>query len=75
MSMLKACIIQSLIDAILNSYVVAMDWLNWNTGWWRGRNPDGDKKSGDIFCGIWMPTLIIMLTTREFQIQAQTQTL
>ena len=22
----------------------AMDWLNWNTGWWRGRNPDGDKK-------------------------------
>ena len=35
----------SLIDYfILNSYVVAMDWLNWNTGWWRGRNPDGDKK-------------------------------
>lgn len=32
----------SLIDYfILNSYVVAADWLNWNTGWWRGRNPEG----------------------------------
>ena len=35
----------SLIDYfILNSYVVCMDWLNWNTAWWRGKNPDGDKK-------------------------------
>ncbi|MAQ31209.1 MAG: hypothetical protein CMD26_00525 [Flavobacteriales bacterium] len=35
----------SLIDYfILNSYVVAMDWLNWNTGWWRGKNPNGDKR-------------------------------
>ena len=35
----------SLIDYfILNSYVVCMDWLNWNTGWWRGRHPEGDKK-------------------------------
>ena len=35
----------SLIDYfILNSYVVAMDWLNWNTAWWRGKNPNGDKK-------------------------------
>lgn len=35
----------SLIDYfILNSYVVAADWLNWNTSWWRGLNPDGDKK-------------------------------
>ena len=35
----------SLIDYfILNSYVVCMDWLNWNTGWWRGKNPQGDKK-------------------------------
>jgi len=35
----------SLIDYfILNSYVVCMDWLNWNTAWWRGRHPDGDKK-------------------------------
>lgn len=35
----------SLIDYfILNGYVVCMDWLNWNTAWWRGRHPDGDKK-------------------------------
>lgn len=35
----------SLIDYfILNSYIVSMDWLNWNTAWWRGRHPDGDKK-------------------------------
>ncbi|MBE37333.1 MAG: hypothetical protein CMP50_01545 [Flavobacteriales bacterium] len=35
----------SLIDYfILNSYVVCMDWLNWNTGWWRGKHPEGDKK-------------------------------
>lgn len=35
----------SLIDYfLLNSYVVCADWLNWNTAWWRGRNPDGDKK-------------------------------
>tara|TARA_B100000902_G_scaffold398646_1_gene466205 strand:+ start:1570 stop:4980 length:3411 start_codon:yes stop_codon:yes gene_type:complete len=35
----------SLIDYfILNSYAVCMDWLNWNTGWWRGNHPDGDKK-------------------------------
>jgi len=35
----------SLIDYfILNGYVVCTDWLNWNTAWWRGRNPDGDAK-------------------------------
>ena len=35
----------SLIDYFtLNSYVVCADWLNWNTGWWRGLNPDGDKR-------------------------------
>lgn len=35
----------SLIDYIvLNSYTVTSDWLNYNTGWWRGLNPDGDKK-------------------------------
>lgn len=35
----------SLIDYfILNSYVVCADWLNWNTGWWHGKNPAGDKK-------------------------------
>jgi hypothetical protein len=32
----------SLIDyMILHSHNVSSDWLNWNTGWWRGRNPDG----------------------------------
>ena len=35
----------SLIDyVVLNSYIVSSDWLNWNTAWWRGRNPEGDKK-------------------------------
>lgn len=35
----------SLIDYfLLNSYIVSSDWLNWNTGWWRGKNPDGDKR-------------------------------
>ncbi len=27
---------------ILHSHNVSSDWLNWNTGWWRGRNPDGE---------------------------------
>ncbi len=32
----------SLIDYfILNSYAVCSDWLNWNTGWWKGNDPDG----------------------------------
>ena len=36
---------QSLIDYfVLNSYTVTSDWLNWNTAWWRGLNPDGDKR-------------------------------
>ncbi|MEL6944155.1 MAG: CotH kinase family protein, partial [Bacteroidota bacterium] len=35
----------SLIDYFLmNQAVVAKDWLNYNTGWWRGLNPDGDHK-------------------------------
>ena len=35
----------SLIDYFcLGSYTVCADWLNWNTGWWRGLNPAGDKK-------------------------------
>ena len=35
----------SLIDYFLfNLYTVCMDWLNWNTGWWRGMDPNGDKK-------------------------------
>ncbi len=35
----------SLIDYMLvNLSVVASDWLNYNTGWWRGRHPEGDHK-------------------------------
>ncbi len=36
----------SLIDYMLiNTHVVCKDWLNWNTGWWRGRKPDGGAKT------------------------------
>ena len=36
---------KSLVDYfVLNSYVVCSDWLNWNTEWWRGLNPNADKK-------------------------------
>ncbi len=32
----------SLIDyMIINSHTVCKDWLNWNTAWWRGNNPNG----------------------------------
>lgn len=32
----------SLIDyIIIHSHNVSSDWLNYNTGWWRGRKPDG----------------------------------
>ena len=32
----------SLVDyIIINQHSVCKDWLNWNTSWWRGRNPDG----------------------------------
>ncbi len=35
----------SLIDyVILHSHNVSSDWLNWNTGWWRGRKPTGGAK-------------------------------
>jgi len=35
----------SLIDYfIINLNVVASDWLNFNTAWWRGLNKDGDHK-------------------------------
>ena len=35
----------SLIDyMVANLNVVASDWLNYNTGWWRGLNPEGDHK-------------------------------
>jgi len=36
---------ESLIDYfVINSYIVNQDWLNWNTMWWRGMDPAGDKK-------------------------------
>jgi len=37
--------VKSLVDYILiNSYVVCTDWINWNVGWWRGFDPDGQHK-------------------------------
>ncbi len=37
--------LESLIDyMIVNLNAVASDWLNYNTGWWRGLNPEGDHK-------------------------------
>lgn len=36
---------ESLVDYfVLNSYIVSQDWLNWNTAWWRGMDPNGDHK-------------------------------
>ncbi|MDR0801923.1 CotH kinase family protein [Fluviicola sp.] len=36
---------ESLVDYfVINSYTVCKDWLNWNTAWWRGTDPNGDKK-------------------------------
>lgn len=36
---------ESMCDYFMfNSYVVSQDWLNWNTAWWRGMDPQGDKK-------------------------------
>lgn len=36
---------KSLVDyMIVNSFANASDWLNYNTGWWRGLNPDGEHK-------------------------------
>lgn len=37
--------VESLVDYILiNSYVVCTDWINWNTSWWRGINPEGSHQ-------------------------------
>ena len=34
--------VTSLVDYVLiNSFVVCTDWINWNTSWWRGLNPNG----------------------------------
>jgi hypothetical protein len=36
----------SLVDyMILNTHIVCMDWLNWNTAWWRGRKPTGGAQT------------------------------
>ncbi len=38
--------VSSLIDyMIINTHAVCTDWLNYNTGWWRGLDPDGDPLS------------------------------
>ncbi len=29
---------------MMNSYIVSQDWLNWNTAWFRGMDPLGQKK-------------------------------
>ncbi len=37
--------VKSLADyMIVNSLCVTSDWLNYNTGWWRGLNPNGKHK-------------------------------
>lgn len=37
--------IKSFVDYfVYNSWLVTSDWLNWNTAWWRGLDPAGDKK-------------------------------
>ncbi|MCD4794291.1 MAG: lamin tail domain-containing protein [Bacteroidales bacterium] len=36
---------ESLVDYVLvNSFVVCTDWINWNVGWWRGTDPEGDHQ-------------------------------
>lgn len=37
--------IESFVDYfVYNSWLVTSDWLDWNTAWWRGLDPAGDKK-------------------------------
>lgn len=37
--------VTSLVDYILiNSFVVCTDWINWNTSWWRGLDPEGSHQ-------------------------------
>jgi gliding motility-associated-like protein len=37
--------VKSIVDYfILNSWAVTSDWLNWNTGWWRGTGTTGQEK-------------------------------
>lgn len=36
---------KSLVDYVcVNMFTVCSDWLNWNTGWWRGLDPSGTHK-------------------------------
>lgn len=36
---------RSMVDHfVANSFIVSRDWLNYNTGWWRGLNPSGEAK-------------------------------
>lgn len=37
--------VESLVDYVIShSLSVSSDWLNYNTGWWRGLNPDGEHQ-------------------------------
>ncbi|MBP7184261.1 MAG: CotH kinase family protein [Saprospiraceae bacterium] len=37
--------VTSLVDYVItNSMTVCSDWINYNTGWWRGFNPEGTHK-------------------------------
>jgi hypothetical protein len=37
--------VKSLVDYFAaNTNSVCSDWLNYNTGWWRGKNPEGEHK-------------------------------
>ncbi|MBL7889867.1 MAG: CotH kinase family protein, partial [Bacteroidia bacterium] len=37
--------VKSFVDYfVFNSWLVTSDWLDWNTAWWRGLDPNGDKK-------------------------------
>ena len=37
--------IKSFVDYfVFNSWLATSDWLDWNTAWWRGLDPAGDKK-------------------------------
>lgn len=37
--------LRSMVDHfVANSFIVSRDWLNYNTGWWRGLDPSGDAQ-------------------------------
>lgn len=64
--------VKSLVDYVLvNSITVCSDWLNYNTGWWRGLDSSGTHKSGDTFSGIMMQLLDFILITQMFLIQVR----